>query len=202
MTAPGGIGVPTTTPLAFYHAGQLELGRMNLLAEDGCGVLSEAPPATGARVQIAFRLSTRRQQIRCQAEVLATLPTTPAGLELRQRGGAQAFKVAMSAAVADSATAIFRVSELERPRRAPAAPAELGPQVATAGQLPAGFCLRFVDLSATDREHVVAHLRLSRRLSEQLAAREGRLVALGPDERQTMAAYFDEGDLRKKAEDW
>ena len=192
------IGVATTTPVAFFLEGKIFLERMNVLAEDGAGVLSDVAPPVGTHLQVVFRLSTAREAVRCRAEVLAEVATTPNGVLLRAKLGERAFKAAMGSTIGDSATMIFRTEDLEkmRPKKAEAAdPAVLLHR--------AGFCVRFLDLDAHGKELVHNHVETSRRLGEQLAAHGGKLVDLSNDERATMSAMFDDdADLSKKAKDW
>lgn len=190
------IGVATTTQIAFVHDGELHLERMNVLAEDGAGVLCDALPGVKSVVQVAFRLSTAKGAVRGRARVVGHTPTTPAGLALRSEIGERAFVSSMGAAIGDSATAIFRLGDLEaaKPKK-PAAPAAA---TATA----TGFALEFVELDAASREAIRHHVAFSRRLTDKMAARGDRLVSTTEDERDTMVALFDEGDLSKKAMDW
>ena len=192
------IGVATTTPLAFFWDGKVFLERMSVLAEDGAGVLCELLPPVGTHLQIVFRLSTASQAIRCRAEVLALVPTTPNGVLLRDKVGERAFKAAMGSTVGDSATMIFRTEDMEKLRPKPRDATD-GPH--TVSQF--GFCIRFLDLDAHGKALVKSHLEISRRLGEQLAAHGGKMVNLGQDERSTMSAMFDDdADLSKKAQDW
>lgn len=186
------IGVATTTQVAFVHHGELYLERMNVLAEDGAGVLSETLPAEETVLPVAFRLSTAEVAVRARARVAGHVPTSPAGLALRERAGEPTSVSSIGAVIGDSATAIFRVGDLEAARV----------QVAPASGPATGFALAFIDLSPEQRAAICRHVELSRRLSDKLAARGDRLVSTTEDERATMAALFDEGDLSKKAMDW
>jgi hypothetical protein len=192
------IGVATTTPLAFFLEGKLYLERMNVLAQDGAGVLSEVVPPIGTHLQIVFRLSTTSDAVRCRGEVLAGVPTTPNGVLLRSKVGERAFKAAMGSTIGDSATMIFRTEDLEKLRPKKTA--------ATQTRQPArqsGFCIRFLDLDAHGAGLVAEHLQISRRLSEQLALHGGKLEGIARNEQATMSAMFDDdGDLSKKARDW
>jgi len=192
------IGVATTTPLAFFYEGKLYLERMSVLADDGAGVLSTTTPPIGTHLQVAFRLSTAAETVRCRAEVLAALPTTPNGVLLKAKVGERAFKAAMGSTIGDSATMIFRTEDLEKLKPKHQPPADLAPVAKREG-----FCIRFLDLDATGKALVHHHLETSRRLGEQLAARGGQRVSVGSDERATMSAMFDDdADLSKKAESW
>ncbi len=193
-TSAAQIGVATTTVVAFTHAGKLFLERMNIIAEDGAGVLCAEPPPVGAELQLVFRLSTARQAIRAEGRVEALVATTPAGVELHRRLGDREFKAAIGAAIGDSATAIFRASDLEgsrarRPSRPPPAAAQ-------------GFSVRFTSLDPAGVKAVRRHVGFSLQLRQQLAARGEQLVETAPDERPTLASYFDEGNLSERAKDW
>jgi hypothetical protein len=189
------IGVATTTQIAFVLERKLFLERMNVLAENGAGVLCETLPDEGTLMPVAFRLSTAKELVRARARVLGHFPTTPAGLALRDQIGERAFVSSMGAAIGDSATAIFRMGDLEaaKPKKpaAPPAPAQVG-----------GFAVEFVEVDEPSREAIRHHVEFSRRLSDKMAARGDHLVSTTEDERDTMAALFDEGDLSKKAMDW
>jgi len=189
------IGVATTTQIAFVHDGKLFLERMNVLAENGAGVLCEVLPAKNSAVTVAFRLSTAKSVVRARARVIGHFPSTPAGLALRDQIGEPAFVSSMGAAIGDSATAIFRMGDLEKakPKKAP---------VTTPPTKAAGFSLQFVEIDDDSRGAIRHHVEFSRRLSDKMAARGEQLVSITEDERDTMAALFDEGDLSKKAMDW
>jgi len=191
------IGVATTTPVAFVAQGKLCLERMNVLAADGAGILAQDLPALGSRLELVFRLSTAREAVRCQAEVMSHLPTTPAGLALRTRRGESAFKAAMGATLDESATMLFRMGDLAQAARR----RELTPKAVTGAAL-SGFCVRFVGLDQAARERLSHHLEVARELGQKLMSRGDRLLAIGTDEQATMAAMFDDGDLAAKAKDW
>ncbi len=183
--------------MAFCADGVLYLERMSVLAADGAGILCDTPLPKGAVVPLAFRLSTAKQAVRCRGEVLGSVATSPAGLKLHDRLGAQAFAKVATAGLGDSATVMFRLSDLEEQAREQRKPAALPLQP------PSGFCVRFVDLDEVGQQAVTHHLQVSRRLSEQLAVRGGRLVEIGENERRTIARLFEEDeDLSKKALDW
>jgi hypothetical protein len=187
-------GVATSTLVAFEHGGKLHLERMSLLAEDGAGVLCEMLPPVGTTFAIAFRLSTAPASITGRAEVIGHVPTTPAGLALQKKLGDKALPSILAAASDDSATTIFRMSDLPRPQtRKSAAPPPTGPEQSR------GFALRFVALEGDGKQRVEHHVRTSRQLSERLEAQGSRGEAA---ERPRIAETFHEGDLAKRALDW
>jgi hypothetical protein len=190
------IGVATTTQIAFVHDGELYLERMNVLAEDGAGVLCDTLPPVDAVVQVAFRLSTAKSVVRARARVVGHFPTTPAGIVVRDKIGEPAFVSSMGAAIGDSATAIFRMGDLEASRK------PKKPSPAAAPSAAPGFALAFVELDEACSGAVRHHVAFSRRLTNKMAARGDQLVSTTEEERDTMAAMFDEGDLSKKAMDW
>lgn len=195
------IGVPTSTQVAFLSQGTLFLERMSVLAEDGCGIFCPVLPRVGDTLQLVFRLSTSPASVRCLARVEGDVPTTPAGLTLKREGGDKALQSAMSgAAPGDSVTMMFRMSDLEKPAKKPAAPSTApGAPV----QKLAGFSVRFLDLDADGKAAVTKHVNLSRQLSESLSTRgSDKLVSLGEDDRKTLAGAFDVDNLSKKAMDW
>lgn len=198
------IGVPTTTPVAFLHAGTLYLERMSVLGDDGAGILCTTLPFTGETLQLVFRLSTSAASIRCKARVEGDLPTTPAGLALKREGGDKALQSAMSgAATGDSVTMMFRMSDLEGPRKPSAPPTSSTGTPTAAPQKMTGFSVRFLDLDDAAKAAVQKHVALSRQLSESLSTRGGdRLVSLAEDDRKTLAGAFDVDNLSKKAMDW
>lgn len=191
------VGVGTTTAVAFVSAKKLYLERMNVLASDGAGILCAELPEVGEIMPIAFRLSTARELVRCKAEVLEHVPTTPAGLKLRARIGDAAFKSSVGAAIGDSATAIFRVADLEK-----ASAGRRKPPERSATATAAGFAVRFVEMDEASRAVVVRHVETSRRLGEHLAARGDHMIATTEDEGEQIGALFEEGDLSKRAMDW
>jgi hypothetical protein len=191
------VGVGTTTAVAFVSAKKLYLERMNVLAVDGAGILCAELPEVGKIMPIAFRLSTARALVRCKAEVLEHIPTTPAGLEVRAKIGDAAFKSSVGAAIGDSATAIFRVADLEK-----AGAARHQPTGRSATATAAGFAVRFVEMEEASKAIVERHVATSRRLGEHLAARGDHLVATTDDEGEQIGALFDDGDLSKRAMDW
>jgi len=193
------IGVTTTTPVAFLHQGTLYLERMSVLSEDGAGVFCSVVPAVGDHLQVVFRLSTSGASIRCHAKVEGDVPTTPAGLALRRVGGEKALQSAMSgAAPGDSATMMFRLSDLEALRPPQKAPAPSGVR-----EKATGFSIRFLNLDDEGKAAVKKHVGLSRQMGENLSARGGnRMVSLGEDDRKTLAGAFDVDNLSKKAMDW
>jgi hypothetical protein len=190
------LGVSTTTLVAFVHAGELYLERMCILAEDGAGIVCATLPPVGAELPLCFRLSTARTAVRCRGKVLAPVATTPAGVALREREGDRAFRAAVGAAIGDSATAVFRMADLEGKR------AKRRPRGAAGATAVVGFSVRFVTWQEGGQEAVRRHIAFSQRLREQLAARGEGLVSTSEDERPTLASYFDEGDLSGRAKDW
>ncbi len=197
------LGVGTSTPIAFVAGGVLYLERMNVLAEDGAGVMCDVLPKIGEVVPVVFNLSTRREAVRCKGEVLGEVATTPGGLALHQRLGAKAFAKVAMAGMGDSATVMFRLSDLEAQRK-PKAPEDPKAKAVEGKPLepPRGFCIRFVELGAGGLEAVRHHISTSRRMSEQLAMRGEKVVEIGENERRTMEQLLDERDISKKAMDW
>jgi hypothetical protein len=206
-------GVATTTPVAFVAQGTLHLERINMLADDGAGILTSVKVSVGEVLPVAFRLSTSKEAIRCRAEVLADIATTPSGLRLRDKVGTQTFVSIATAQLGDSATVMFRLSDLqeqaEAERRAKeaaaASPTGAGGAVAAVDAAAAlcGISIKFLDLDAVSRQAVERHLRLSRHMSEMLALRGGKMVELGENERKTMSRLLDEeGNLSARALDW
>jgi hypothetical protein len=190
------LGVVTTTPVAFLLRGELHLERMNMISEEGAGVLCPFVPEVGDELSIAFRLSTSEVTLRCHAQVVGGAPTTPAGITLRREKGEAQYKAVMSEASRESATSIVRIADLQpSPKTKAQTPGENAAKQS-------GFALRFVDLSAAGRQQVARHIRISRRISDQMAAHGGALVELEEDERPTLSSFFDEGDLSRKALDW
>lgn len=196
-SAPPAVGVPTTTPIAFLWEGALYLERMNILAFDGAGILCDEIPPIGTVLPVVFRLSTAKAVTRCKAEVLGTLPTTPAGLTLRQKHGDKALPAITGAGVSDSATAIFRLSDL-KPAPAPPPGQSAGPEEGHIVQA-TGFCLHFLELSAEGKAAIKHHLTTSKQLADRLAAQGMRSIT---EERLAIADTFTEGDLSRRALDW
>jgi len=190
---PGVIGLPTTTWIAYFADGELSLEQMNVLAGDGCGVRCGASPPLGTIFDIAFRLSTSKETVRAKGEVLGHLPTTPAGLKLRDKLGERAMPAIMSAGAADSATTIFRLDDIKPPT---AAAQPKRPKKVTELR---GFCLRFLEVDDDGEQAIAHHLRTSKMLADRLAAQAGRSLQ---DERLAVADTFHEGDLSKRALDW
>jgi len=190
------VGVPTTTPLAFLSAGVLYLERMNILAADGCGVLCEALPLVGEEIPLVFKLSTHKEALRCKGRVEGTIPTTPSGLQLAQTLGEKGLHAATSSSMGDSATMMFRLSELKEMGKAASAPTPSRPVKAV------GFCVRFLDLSTAAQAAVTRHINVSRKLGDQFATRGGGMVSLNEDDRNTLATMFSDGELSNRAKDW
>lgn len=192
------VGVATMTPIAFTANGTLYLERMNLLSEEGAGILCQDLPAVGEILPVIFRLSTAPTPVRCKAEVLASIPTTPSGLSLRTTHGEQAMLAAIGAASAgDSATMMFRMSDLKPLlSRPPPPPARSTPSALH------GFCIRFLDMTKEDKDAVARHVKTSRHLSETLNKRGEQMIAVIDDERATLASAFEDGNLAQRAKDW
>jgi hypothetical protein len=187
------IGVATTTPIAIATEAALVLEPMNVLAEDGCGVPSDAVVMIGKTVSVAMRLSTAKRTIRCTAKVLGDVATTPAGLSLRDKLGQAALSEAMS--FGGSATAIVSRADLEKMRAAAAQPKAEKPFHSKPA--PAGFCLRFVDLKPDDLALVQHHIRASRELEAKAAIGNAQASM---DRKIGLA--FDDPKLSQKASDW
>ena len=197
---PPRIGVATSTPVAFVIGGELYMERMSVLAEDGAGILCPIAPKLGEIIPVVFRLSTRRDVVRCRGEIVGDVATTPAGMQLHARLGKKAFAKVAMAGMGDSATVMFRLADLEqRDKRAPDPKAAEPPKSA---EPPPGFSLRFVGLDDAGQEAVRHHVQMSRKMSEQLAMRGEAVVEIGENERRTMQQLLDEPDISKKALDW
>ena len=194
------IGVPTTSVVAFVSTGVLYLERMSVISEDGAGVLCDALPVEGEELPLCFRLSTHKGTLRARGRVMGHKPTTPAGLSLAQREGDAALH-AVTGTMGDSATMMFRLSDLEKQQGAPK-PSGHAAHKARATERAAGFCVRFVDLAPDVAAALARHLRISRRLGDQLSSAGGRVVELSEDDRPGLANLFDEGNLSKRAMDW
>lgn len=195
------VGIATTTPIAFVHDGALYLERMSVLSLAGAGVLAETLPSVGMKLEVAFRLSTAAHTCRVSAEVVGHLPTTPQGMALAQKAPDRVLRDVIGKNIGDSATVIFRMGDVERAhaQQSPQPRANAG---ATPSAAPVGFCLRFVAMNPETRKAVSHHIEVSVGLSEQLAVRNGRAEPLVRDEKATLTAMFDDGDLSRKASDW
>ena len=199
------IGVSTTTPIAIVVDKELTLEPMNIVAEDGCGVPSDAPAPLGKTVAIAFRLSSAKRSIHCKAKVVDEIATTPAGLKLQKELGDDAFTDAMQ--LKESATSIVRREDLERMKKQAQAAASAKKKsggatdrtfpVAQSKRPPAGFCLEFVGLGKDDAALIQAHIRASRELEAKLAV--GNVQASAD---RKMGLLFDDPDLSDKANNW
>ncbi len=187
MTKRPFIGVATTTQIALVIGGEPWLEPMNILADDGCGVPTTAPASIGAKIAIAFRLSSSKRTIRCKAEVVAETATTPAGMKLRQTHGDEALDDAMS--LGDSATSIVRLDAVAKVK------AKAKPQAKSTKST--GLCLRFLDLSPPDLALVRAHIAHSREIETRLAIGNESTSA---DRKIGLA--FDDPKLSDKANDW
>lgn len=196
-------GVPTTTAVAFLFAGELHLERMNAIAFDGAGILAPIKPEIGAVFPVVFRLSTAEQAIRCTVKVLRHIPTTPAAVHAgaSERGDTLLGAIATSGGVSDSATAIFRMSDVDRMALIKKSKPGVWER-ATPVTAPEGFCVQFVELSSVSgnaRTIIEDHIRTSTALADRLAAQQGQLMAL---DRSGVADMFDAGDLSQRALEW
>ncbi len=196
------LGVSTTTPVSFYFEENVYLEQMLILAENGAGVRSEMQPPVGSVLPVAFRLSTAEEMIRCKAEVLAPVPTSPRALELREHMSEAAFKTLLSNKMGESATAIIKTSDLKKMKEAHEQKKKQKAKEARAYKLPQGFCLRFVDLSPAGLRLIKRHIKISDKLREDLVARDSGTAPSLKDEGQLMGQPFDAGDLSKRAMDW
>lgn len=202
MAGPGNkklVGVPTTTPIAFQSAGLLYLERMNILAEDGCGILCDTVPLPGEVLPVVFRLSTQKVAIRCRVSVEGSIPTTPGGLKLAQSLGEKGLHAATSSSIGDSATMMFRLDDIKpEPKLRPRTPGDGAP----VHKAP-GFCARFVDLGKDGCEAVARHLRISQRLADQLSTHAGGgAVTVTDKDRSALTQMFAEEGLSERAKDW
>jgi hypothetical protein len=189
------------TPVAYVAGGTLYLERMNLLSEEGVGILCPGDlPVVGQVVDMAFRLSTAKRPVRCKGLVVGDVPMTPGGLGLKQAMGEKAFLAALGAAShGDSATMMFRLSDVQAAlAETPAAEA----REQTPPEGPHGFSVRFQDLSAEDKAAVARHVATSRKLSQSYTVKGGRVVPVTEDDGRAMGAAFQEGDLSQWAKDW
>lgn len=197
---PKHLGVPTTTPVAFTSAGVLYLERMNLLAEDGCGILCDTLPLEGEDIPLCFKLSTHPTALRCKARVLATVPTTPAGIKAFKEHGDQGMHAVTGGVTGDSVTMMFRLADIK-----PDTPRHTGPHQANVARQvtkAVGFCVSFLDLAGPNKAAVARHLKISRRLSDQMATRGGNVVSLTDDDRKTMTRIMEDESLSDRAKDW
>lgn len=189
------IGVPTTTPVAFLHSGKVHLERMAVLGEDGAGILAPVALPVGETLEVVFRLSSSSVSVRAAAVVEGDVPTTPAGLQLRAKLGDQALKAALGGTPGDSATMMFKLSDLDVVQKQSKAQAYAGKAT--------GFCIRFTGLDDAGKAAVAHHIKTSRALGDQMGAQGGSAVALAEDDRKTLAvSAFDSGDISKRAMDW
>lgn len=198
--SPPAKGVATTTPVAFMAAGMLYLERMNILAEDGCGILCDTLPLIGEEIPLCFKLSTSQSSIRCKARVMALVPTTPAGVKAFEEGGEKGLHAVTGGVTGDSVTMMFRLADLKEAAAKSAAPSPPAPN-RPAGKA-VGFCVRFVDLSGPSKAAVARHLKISRRLSDQLSTRGSSVVSLSEDDRKTMTRIMEDESLSDRARDW
>jgi hypothetical protein len=202
------IGVATTTQVACLIDKTLLLEPMNVLADDGCGVPTTTPAPIGKTLAIAFRLSSSKRTIYCQAEVIGDVATTPGGLALKSAHGEDAFHDAMS--MKDSATSIVRREDIEKMRRQAKAAGAKASTARTAASAvdttfptapskgpPSGFCLRFRDLTPDNLQLVRAHIQQSREIEARLAIGS---VEESSDRKQGL--FFDDPKLSDKANDW
>ncbi len=192
------VGVPTTTTLAFRFNETLYLERMSVLSAEGAGVLSEMIPPKGTEITVIFRLSTAESATRCRAVVRGNIPTTPGGLRLRAKAGDKVLPAITGAGISDSATAIFRMGDLE-PSSAPSVGVGRSHSRPESGRAAVGFSIEFLDLDPTGRGAVDHHIETSQFLADRLAAQGGRSVK---DDRLAVSETFHAGDLSKRALDW
>ncbi|MBI5494330.1 MAG: hypothetical protein HY904_04835 [Deltaproteobacteria bacterium] len=197
--SPRFVGVPTTTPVAFQSAGLLYLERMNILSEEGCGILCDSVPIIGEIIPLVFRLSTQKRTLRCRARVEAAIPTTPAGVKLAAELGEKGLHAATASTMGDSATMMFRMEDLQRAAVEAQKPVQKSTRPVGKAT---GFAVSFVDLDKDARDLVAAHIRISRRLSDQVARQGGASSSLAEDDRSTLKSMFDEDGLSDRARDW